>query len=374
MTACLRGKTLVFDGKGNSPEIPRYRDWQVSRINPIRFEGVHGPLPGLKAKGWKGNGIPSWIAKNSGCPPLLLNCGDPERVAKIGELLEDRAILSTGRGNVAIGIAEYEGKKFPIMAFSTGMGEASAEIMAKETLAHVSLEPKYFFDGKALITGGIIVLIRLGTCGGCNYSHKSGKILEPVVDRPALINATNNLTTGGTIMESMGYPPSVLGMSKNHSLRKQFETDWAAYGGKVVRVKDWPLIQNKNDESLRIAISKAAGELCVPCHEGGTLSKASLNFEQSSGRLFEHLRKKHDNKASEMEQATMAYLASKYSREHGLDIRTGMVALVVGALPGTGYPEAGNQEHENQIVTGMENMLKVAIAALSNFAGIEERK
>ena len=335
--------------------------------NPIKFEGVHGPLPNLKANGWKGNGVAPWIAKNGGCPPLLLNCGDPERVVRIGELLEDRAILSTGRGNVAIGITEYRGKKFPIMAFSTGMGEASAEIMAKETLAHVSLEPNYYFDGQKLDTGNRIVLLRLGTCGGCNYSHKSGKLIEPVVDRPALINATTNLTTGATIMESMGYPPSVLGMSKNHSLRKQFEADWAAYGGNVVKVKGWPLIENRNSYSVRNAITEAANELGVACHEGGTLSKASLNLEQSSGRLFEHLRKKHDNKASEMEQATMAYLAKKYKYEYGLGIKTGMVALVVGALPGTGYPEAGNREHEEQMANGMENILKVAIAALGKF-------
>jgi len=321
----------------------------------------------LKANGWQGNGVPPWIAKNGGCPPLILNCGDPERVAKIGELLEDRAILSTGRGNVAIGIATHDGKKFPIMAFSTGMGEASAEIMAKETLAHVSLEPNYYFDGQKLDTRNKVVLIRLGTCGGCNYKYKSGKLLEPVVDRPVLINATNNLTTGATIMESMGYPPSVLGMSKNHSLRKRFEADWAAYGGKVVLVNGWPFIENRNSFSVRNAITEAAEELGVAYHEGGTLSKASLNLEQSSGRLFERLRKERENKASEMEQATMAYLAKKYKYECGLGIKTGMVALVVGALPGTGYPEAGNKEHEEQMASGMENLLKVAIAALSRF-------
>ena len=99
---------------------------------------------------------------------------------------------------------------------------------------------------------------------------------------------------------------------------------------------------------MRNAITEAANELGVACHEGGTLSKASLNLEQSSGRLFEHLRKKHDNKASEMEQATMAYLAKKYKYEYGLGIKTGMVALVVGALQAQATPKPGTGNMRNR--------------------------
>jgi hypothetical protein len=55
----------------------------------------------------------------------------------------------------------------------------------------------------------------------------------------------------------------------------------------------------------------------------------------------------------------------------GIRVLTGMVALIIGAIPGSGFPEPGNKKHDKEVSTGMQNALLVGLDALASLAGFK---
>ncbi len=382
---------------------------------------VHAPR--LALSDWKNEGLPDWVVKKKGLPGNVIHFGDPERRVPFAKMLKDAVIVDNlfkegerGRAPLVIGVYPYKYKEggsertfdVPVIGLGTGMGQASTKIMLYDSLGYVSIDPVYMVGGQELRTGGRINLIRVGTCGGCNTTELD----PPVVNRPALVNSTVNYSTGAVVMEGLGWPPMVLGLPRDNPQRAEFERLWAGFGGGVIEDRAslvfreekgktsfhgavaallklensweadlwvpmrpemrimhhvWTFLSNKNSPTIVRAISKSAGEIGVECHQGAALSKDSLDLE-NHGHVIQLLRRKYGVIASEMEQFTANFVASFLDRVGGIKTRAGMVTVVVGSLPGTGYPEKGNKQHEQEIATGTDSALKVALESLSRLA------
>jgi uridine phosphorylase len=352
--------------------------------NPIPYEGEHTPLPDIARNGWKlKNGLfqkgkmPSlkrmlahrkWsriLSENQGLPPNLVHYGAHGRSKPLANMLKSAVLLENGRGSLVLGIYEHKinGKKFklPVVGYSTGMGLPTAGIFTKEVLAHVANAGEYRFNGET-IPAPTINVIRVGTCGGCNYGEGTNA-LKPVVNRPELVNAEYNYTSlFNPLIDASKVPPQV-SIIMGSELRQY----WNRRGCELVDVNGWVFLKNANSPEVVNAIGAAAGRLGVLCHNGNALSKNALDFETVNHDIIGKLRIKHNVLASEMEQSVVADLALRM-KQFNLKVLTGMVALVIGALPGSGYPEYGNKQHDQEVADGLKNALKVALEALQSLS------
>jgi uridine phosphorylase len=354
--------------------------------NTIQYEGEHSNIPGVARNGWKlhpsllpkgtrptraqTNAMNSWsktLQKNQGLPPNIINYGAHGRTEALAELLTDAVVLENGRGNMVLGtyFAEINGITFriPVLGFSTGMGLPTAEIFVKEVCAHAANSPSYSFNGDEMPAGAINI-IRVGTCGGCN-SDAGGHFLRPVVDRPSLVNASFNLTSiYNPIIETSPEPP-VFDIGKN----SKFACFWKEERNtEIVQEGKWVFLKNQNSMEVVRAIRTVTTRYNLACYTGGALSKSSLGFESKHPEVISGLRRNAGVYASEMEQASTANLAALFANENGIKVLTGMVALIIGAIPGSGFPEHGNKTHDLEVATGMKNALFAGLEALASIA------
>ena len=355
----------------------------------IQFEGEHSHIPGIARNSWKLDtsllrtgtsasaqqltAMHKWsstLKENQGLPPYILNYGAHGRSAALADLLTDAVLLENGRGSIVLGTYAFakNGQTFevPIFGFSTGMGISSSEIFVKEISAHVSDGPTYHFNGKE-VSANSTIMIRVGTCGGCNFDTRHG-LLEPVIDRPSLVNASFNLASlYNPIIETSPAPP-IFDIGKNGDFARFWKEE---RNTDLVQVGAWVFLKNQNSPDVVEAIRVSADARGLVCYTGGALSKGSLGMESKHPEIFGALRNNEGVFASEMEQAGTANLANMFAAENSIKVLTGMVALIIGAIPGSGFPEFGNPQHDKEVSTGMSNALQVGLDALASLAGFK---
>lgn len=364
---------------------------------PAALHAVHGHAPRIALLDWNVDALPDFIKANRGLPGNVVHFGDPERKFSFAAQLKDSIIVDDlfesgkkGREPLVIGVYPYKYKEangaektldVPVIGIGTGMGQASSKIMLWDNLGYVSLNPTYSLGSKNLYTGGRINLIRVGTAGGCN----SITYELPLINRPLLVNADANYSSGSVVMESLGWSPAVLGRPKDDRQRVQFEQLWAGFGGSIVEEtiktnfkggemeKTWVFLVNQNSGDIVRAIKSSAARNRLECPTGSSISKDSLDLE-NEGSLIQVLRNNHKVYISEMEQFTANFVANFLRKVGNINAHAGMVVVVVGSLPGTGYPEKGNVQHENEIVRGIDNAMKIALDALGSLALRAQRR
>ena len=355
----------------------------------IQFEGEHSYVPGIARYGWKLdtsflrpgasvsaqqlNAMHKWsitLKENQGLPPFILNYGAHGRSQALADLLKDAVLLENGRGSIVFGVYSFakSGQTFeiPVFGFSTGMGISSSEIFVKEIAAHVSDAPAYHFNGKRVFADSTI-LIRVGTCGGCNFDL-GGRLLEPVIDRPSLVNASFNLASlYSSIIETSPAPP-IFDIGKNGDFARFWKEE---RNTDLVQEGEWVFLKNYNSPIVVEAIRVSADARGLVCYTGGALSKGALGMESRHPEIFGALRNNKGVFASEMEQAGTANLVNMFAAENGIKALTGMIALIIGAIPGSGFPVFGNPKHDKEVATGMGNALQVGLDALASLAGFK---
>ena len=349
---------------------------KISMASAIECEGEHTFLPEAKRRTWLVRGLPDYLKKNDGISPVILNFGERDRAYLLKTLLKDAVVSddvlgigARGREPIVFGIYEHEGREFPVVGVCTGMGMPSASNILPEVLKHVALGEKYFFNGKEMPAGRMII-IRIGTAGGIN----SNDLEEPVVNRPDIINAYGNLATAGTVAEELGFCPSVLGMPDDSLELIRTKQLLEKYGTKIMKVKSrsetlgcditWNLLFNHNSKELVDAMNAVAGKMGMPVQNSLIFSKNKLKFEKHVAVLQEM--RKRGVLATEMEQLETTFRSSVLQVEYGITALTGALIVLVGALPGTGFPRPGNEKDKEEIETNLVNSVKIALGAAAN--------
>ncbi|MFA6328824.1 MAG: hypothetical protein WCY41_05245 [Candidatus Micrarchaeia archaeon] len=298
--------------------------------------------------------------------PFHVNVGSRQRVRAAAAFLKDARLLEGGRVEILLGTYEHktgEGKKLdvPVVIYETQMGMGAADIISREVLHFSCCEPVFRFNGSEIRTAERIVDIRAGTSGGCNTSETNG--ISPVLAVGDIVAAERMVGTSGTIMQALGFMPTVSSAVDTQMQIELFKTcqKWGALGGSIT--KEGYLAMD-TDPLLAREIWGAAFDKGLTCHIGTVFSKESLYSESNHG-FFVDLRKNQNVLATEMEGLQIAYVAAE-ARKKGIDMLTGVVAGIVGVVPGTGFPN--NKSEEDAAKKVETDGVKVALAAIGRFA------
>lgn len=303
--------------------------------------------------------------------PFHVNVGSRQRVRAALPFLKDARFLEGGRVEILLGTYEHAkkgGKKLdvPIVVYETQMGMGAADIIVREALHFSCCGPVFRFNGSEVRTEGKIIEIRAGTSGGCNTGEKNGG--SPVLAVGDIVAAERVMGTSGTIMQALGFMPLLKMREDNKSQIELVSAcqKWGALGGSIT--KDGYLAMG-TDSDLAREVFGAAFERGLACNIGAVFSKESLYSEANHG-FFVDLRKNEGVLATEMEGLQIAYIAAE-AKKKGIEMLTGVVAGIVGVVPGTGFP---NNKDEERAARKVENdVVEVALSAIGRFVESMQR-
>lgn len=297
--------------------------------------------------------------------PFHVNVGSRGRVNEAfrHKLLDGASLVRGGRIDTLFGVYKHEKKDgsfldVPVVIYETQMGMSAVDMIMGEMVHFSCVEPVYKFNGKEIYTGGKIIEIRAGTSGGCNTAEFDGEV--PVLRIGDIVSATSTIGTSGTILQAEGFLPTLNYYAKGTELM-EFTRKNEAMGGKIT---DDGFLEFDSHEKVVIGIAAAAGNMGLNAYLGKAFSKESLDCERDE--LFVKLRNEHGVLASEMEQLQAGYIAAKAKTRYNTDVMTGMVAGVIGTVPGAGYPT--NKKEEKLKAETEMNVVKVALGAIGIIA------
>jgi uridine phosphorylase len=240
---------------------------------------------------------------------------------RLDVIVEDGKKREVGRVKVVEGYYYYPYDKntygVRLLVAETQMGMPAVDIVARELIFAAKKEP--------------VVQIRVGTCGGINTQELD----HPILGIGDLVIAQKVIGSSGAIMQQMGYFPSILNPNEDKKDLFKFIDNWQRLGGEFAL--DGKFLALRNDLVVVSALRNAADRLVFSYHVGNAFSKESL-YAEGQEELMIELRKKENVLITEMEQLQHAFLAHFAKAKYGLRVFTGMIAAVIGAVPGEGFP------------------------------------
>lgn len=335
-----------------------------SSIPPVeikpRILGIHTAAGHLQQfKKWKE--VP-FLRENEGkLPPFIISVGSRARVLQSPQLLglteyafideearQKFGLSYYGRVSLLIGLAESRGGHFPIMVAESQMGCPAAQINVRELL-DLSNPYGYGVNGKFYHSDGIYI-IRAGTCAGVNsYTDKHKMQIGD------LAIATSSIGSVGAILQSRF---GVLDFAGRNA--SEYMDDLSPF------TNDSSHIQASSSELIAEALSSEARLMKVRFSSGPNFTKDSLYAEMGE-EAFSALRDEYGVISTEMEQLALDFLAEEYTSS-GIPTYAGLIAAVVGAIPGKSFPETAREK--KAAAKAEENALVLAKEALAIAAAV----
>ena len=325
------------------------------RVKPL---GIHTAVGHLqKFSKWKD--IP-YLKDNFGrVPPFIISVGSRARVFHSANLLNfrEKAIVDVeamdkfgipyfGRVALLIGLAESKAGTFPLMVAESQMGCPAAQINLRELLYYSNPEG-YNASGNFYPSDSIYV-VRAGTCGGVN-SHG---LSSPAMQIGDVAIATESIGSVGAIFQSS------FGMLSFSGISPKPESGGASF------TPDGQHLLTSPSPQLVSFLASSARESGIASCCGPNFTKDSLYAEMGEDD-FATLRDRYGVISTEMEQIAIDLLARQFSDE-GVPVNSGLIAAVIGAIPGKSFPET-KEEHEAAAVAE-ENALVLAKESLGKIA------
>ena len=327
--------------------------------NKPRILGIHTAAGHLQQfNKWKR--VP-FLRENEGrLPPFIISVGSRARVLQAPSLLnfseyafiderarEEFGLSDYGRVSILIGLAESKGGPFPLMVAESQMGCPAAQINVRELL-DLSSPYGYRINGKFYSSDGIYI-IRAGTCAGVN-SHTEGHKMK-IGD---LAIATTSIGSVGAILQSKFGVLDFAGRNVS-----EYADDISSF------TNDACHLSTSSSEIIIEALSSEAKARKVRSSTGPNFTKDSLYAEMGEEE-FSALRDEYGVISTEMEQIALDSLAEEYTSS-GIPTQSGLIAAVVGAIPGKSFPETAREK--KAAANAEKNALLIAKEALSVIAG-----
>jgi uridine phosphorylase len=333
--------------------------------------GVHTALGYLQGKDPSGKSrfatFPILDYNDGMIPPFIIAVGDRRRVWQAPKTLnfgsyllvdeELRVSSGNGAGRVAItiGLFEKDGFSVPICVLETQMGCSATQINLKEAL-YYTREDGFVFDGKKIGSDGIYV-IRAGTAAGVN-SRKQSELELEIGD---IAITTESYGSIGAVLQSI--------VKKIHFLsdmRDQIQALRAELmKNKILDIShDAETMRTMCSSTVCLQMQRAADSLGVRNFVGPNFSKDSLYGELGEDG-FAALRDNYGIISTEMEQVAIDSLAGEF-RAAGINVQTGLVSAIIGAIPGKSFPET--KEEERAAHDAETNSVLIAAMTLHSIA------